>query len=229
MPTLQKKMANKKKKFYAVKAGRKTGIFESWDECKVQIQGYSSAIYKSFLTLDEAKSYLADDQNEIKKSEYETEEDLIASLGEDEVVAYVDGSFSLENKAFSYGLVVFTKKGKETFNGLSRNEEMINYRNVAGEVYASVEAIKYSIKNSYKKLRIYHDYMGIRCWALGEWKRNNHLTQSYFDYFRSVQGKVKVDFIKVEAHTGNVFNEEADSLAKEAIKNTFGGKNVKRI
>ena len=39
------------KKFYAVKKGHKKGIFESWDECKKNINGYSGAIYKSFKTL----------------------------------------------------------------------------------------------------------------------------------------------------------------------------------
>ena len=35
-------------KFYAVKQGRKTGIFTSWDEAKAQVDGYSGAVYKSF-------------------------------------------------------------------------------------------------------------------------------------------------------------------------------------
>lgn len=50
------------KKFYAVKKGHKKGIFESWDECKKNINGYSGAIYKSFKTLNEANNFL--DNNE---------------------------------------------------------------------------------------------------------------------------------------------------------------------
>lgn len=45
------------KKYYAVKKGYKTGIFESWDECKKQVIGYSGAIYKSFEVLNEALEY----------------------------------------------------------------------------------------------------------------------------------------------------------------------------
>ena len=47
-----------KKKFYAVKQGRKTGIFLTWDDCKKQVMGYPGAIYKSFGTEAEAKEYL---------------------------------------------------------------------------------------------------------------------------------------------------------------------------
>ena len=47
-----------KKKFYAVKQGRKTGMFLTWDDCKKQVMGYPGAIYKSFGTEAEAKEYL---------------------------------------------------------------------------------------------------------------------------------------------------------------------------
>ena len=47
-----------KKKFYAVRQGRKTGMFLTWDECKKQVMGYPGAIYKSFGTEEEAKEYL---------------------------------------------------------------------------------------------------------------------------------------------------------------------------
>ena len=47
-----------KKKFYAVRQGRKTGMFLTWDDCKKQVMGYPGAIYKSFGTEAEAKEYL---------------------------------------------------------------------------------------------------------------------------------------------------------------------------
>ena len=45
-------------KFYAVKNGKKTGIFSTWDECKEQVFGFKGAIYKSFKTLSEAEAFL---------------------------------------------------------------------------------------------------------------------------------------------------------------------------
>ena len=44
----------KKTKFYAVRNGKKCGIFSTWDECRKQIHGYSGAEYKSFPTKEEA-------------------------------------------------------------------------------------------------------------------------------------------------------------------------------
>ncbi|MBO5115311.1 MAG: RNase H1/viroplasmin domain-containing protein, partial [Peptococcaceae bacterium] len=47
------------KKYYAVKVGRETGIFTSWDVCKAQVQGYSGAVHKGFATLEEAQAFLS--------------------------------------------------------------------------------------------------------------------------------------------------------------------------
>jgi len=51
-------MSKKKKKYYTVWKGHKTGVFESWDDCKAQIKDYQGAQYKSFATFEAAKKAL---------------------------------------------------------------------------------------------------------------------------------------------------------------------------
>lgn len=46
------------KKYYAVRAGFKPGIYESWEECREQVDGYPSSEYQSFKTLEEAENYM---------------------------------------------------------------------------------------------------------------------------------------------------------------------------
>ena len=61
-----------KKKIYAVKQGKQTGLFYNWDECKKSIDGYPRAEYKGFYTEEEAKDYLnkidKDNEEAIEKS-----------------------------------------------------------------------------------------------------------------------------------------------------------------
>lgn len=45
-------------KFYAVKKGRKPGIYRTWEEAKAQVDGYSGAEYKSFSKITDATAYL---------------------------------------------------------------------------------------------------------------------------------------------------------------------------
>ena len=46
----------KKNKYYVVWRGRLTGIFNSWDECRKQTEGYEGAQYKGYPTLELAEA-----------------------------------------------------------------------------------------------------------------------------------------------------------------------------
>lgn len=49
-------------KFYAVKKGRTTGVFITWDECKSQVSGFSGAIYKSFPSMKLANDFISNEK-----------------------------------------------------------------------------------------------------------------------------------------------------------------------
>jgi ribonuclease HI len=42
------------KKWYVVWKGIESGIYDSWQECRVQIEGFEGALYKSFATKEDA-------------------------------------------------------------------------------------------------------------------------------------------------------------------------------
>lgn len=206
-----------KNNFYAVKNGREKGIFDNWADCSKQIHGFSGAMYKGFKTLEDAEEYLAGQEAKASKK-HDCKDEIIDSLKEDEMLVYVDGSNLGDGSAFSWGIVTFSKKlGKKSFNGKSTDVRWINQRNVAGELFAAVHATKFAVDNKMAKITIYHDYSGIRHWALGEWKTKNRLSQEYKGFFEQAKGAIDYEFVKVEGHTGDKFNEEADMLAKSAL------------
>lgn len=45
-------------KFYAVKIGKKPGIYNSWDECKMQVDKFKGAVYKSFSNKEDALMFI---------------------------------------------------------------------------------------------------------------------------------------------------------------------------
>lgn len=51
-------MKKAKSKYYVVWEGHQTGIFDSWDKCKKQVEGYAAAKYKGFASLEEARQAL---------------------------------------------------------------------------------------------------------------------------------------------------------------------------
>ncbi|GFZ87322.1 hypothetical protein GCM10008018_36950 [Paenibacillus marchantiophytorum] len=204
------------KKYYSVKKGRLTGIFETWDKCKAQIDGYSGAEYKSFASLIDAKKYLKEDDNLLIVPTDLNNQDN--DLKRNVIVAYVDGSYSENLKIFSYACVFLD--GKETtISGTGNNKDNISMRNVAGELLGAMEAIKWAIKEKYEEIIIHYDYEGIEKWANGLWKANKEGTQYYKNFIIENRNIIKISFKKVKAHSGDKYNEIVDSLAKNAIEN----------
>lgn len=198
------------KKYYAVRDGRKVGIFNSWAECQKQVQGYSNAEYKSFKKKADALNYL--NQGEPDLTVYSIDPKAV-------VVAYVDGSFSLELNQYSYGVVMIIEEEViEKLKGVGKSPEMAEMRNVSGELLGAMKAIKWAYLNKYKKVIIHHDYTGIAKWANGVWKRNKEGTQQYKAFIDKYRKKLAIEFVKVPAHAGIEYNEMADELAKEALE-----------
>lgn len=194
-------------KFYGVRKGREIGVFSTWAECQKSISGYSGAEYKSFKTIDEAKDYV-----------YKIEE-VKEELWEDYIVAYVDGSYEDSVKKYGSGVVILKDDNiilKESFGG--DDKELVSMRNVAGEIKAAEFAMNYCIENNYKNLVIYYDYAGIECWCTGVWSAGKIGTKMYKNTFENLKEKgLKVRFQKVKAHSGNLYNDMADELAKKGI------------
>ena len=46
------------KKFYAVRAGRAPGVYDTWAQCQKQTSGFSGAVFKSFPTREEAAAFV---------------------------------------------------------------------------------------------------------------------------------------------------------------------------
>ncbi len=195
-----------KKKYYAVKNGKQIGIYENWEDCKEQIEGFSGAEYKSFATRKEAESYIKG-ENIIETLE----------IPSDVLCAFVDGSFDAITNRYGSGMVLIYQGEEKTFYKAGEHPTLVSMRNVAGEITASVMAMKYAMTNHFPKLIIYHDYEGISKWCLGEWKTEREGTRLYKEFYDSVKDKLSVTFVKVAAHTGNHYNELADELAKKAL------------
>lgn len=196
------------KKFYAVRVGKISGIYTSWEDCKAVVQGYSAAEYKSFDSMQKAQEYMDVVQDKKEKA---------AQKNNNGAYAYVDGSYNQSTNMYGYGGFIKYGSKIEKFSGNGNDKEMALMRNVAGEILGSMEAIKRAVELKLPSIDVYYDYMGIEKWAAGEWKRNKKGTKAYYDYIQSVKDKIEIHFIKVKGHSGVEGNEEADKLAKLAV------------
>lgn len=193
------------KKYYAVRKGKETGIFNTWDECKRMVHGFSNAAYRSFTNYDDALAYLNDRQQETGDQAFD-------------MIAYVDGSYDVSNGVYSYGLVVL-QPGCETFYESEADDDakLADMRNVAGELAGARRAMHYALEHGAESLLIVHDYNGIEKWCTKEWKANKAGTRDYVDLCDRVRTSLSISFQKVKSHSGDTYNDMADQLAKQAL------------
>lgn len=206
------------KKYYAVKAGREPGIYETWAECQKQVIGYKGALFKSFPTKQEADTYLSGEAAVTAPVVAATADSRAELRNGSHYDIYVDGSYDHRKRQYSWGFAAYRDDELiHTASGVGRDESAVAARNVAGELEATMEAVTWAQTQDVAVITIHHDYSGISEWATGSWKTNNALTQGYAAFIGSHLSWVR--FHKVAGHTGVAGNELADRLAGEALKN----------
>lgn len=216
-----------KRKFYAVKAGKIPGIYQTWSQAEEQVKGFSGAEYKSFPTLEEAERYITSQGDRIESNtdekDYDINEEIekrIENLNDGEVIAFVDGSYSPDidgREKYGFGAILFTKGHEQKLFKAYVNQEYMDSRNVAGELSGVKQSILWAIENNKKEITIYYDYEGIEKWAKKEWKANKKITKEYTKFIDEKSKLIKINFVHAKAHSGIIYNEMADDLAKRSL------------
>lgn len=198
-------------KYYAVKVGKITGIFDNWAECNESIKGFPNAEFKSFPNREEAEAYLGNVDIWGDKIKLDLEQGY--------VVAFCDGSYDDSLKRYSYGVLIIYDNFKESeICGYSNNPKYLSSRNVIGEILGVINALDWAVSNGYSKIKIYHDYEGLEKWISGEWKAESETAKMFVAVFKNKYSDiVQAEFSKVKGHSNNKYNDKADELAQKAL------------
>ncbi|CAG8616322.1 20047_t:CDS:2, partial [Racocetra persica] len=182
-------MPKTKPRYYAVRKGRKPGIYLTWDECKAQVNKFPNAVYKKFSTRTKAQNF-----NEEKR-------EVSVVLNNSKIQVWTDGlSFNNGTKKAQADIGVFWKDNDP--NNLSKRLPGSEQTNNRAEIYAIIRTLEIC-ENKTKPLEIMTDSKYIisiiKDWA-EKWEKNR--------YMKTVQ------LVHVRGHLGNYSNEQADRLAK---------------
>ncbi len=164
-------MAKKGLKYYVVWAGKKPGVYSSWEECQKQIMGFDGAKYMSFPNQEQAAtalrkgmgSYLGKKKVAVKPGMQNP------STGKGPVweSISVDAACSGNPGVMEYQ-GVYTKTGKQIFHGGPYYEATNNI----GEFLALVHILAL-LKQQNKKLPIYSDSTTAMAWVRNKHTKSN--------------------------------------------------------
>ena len=209
------------KKFYAVKRGRKTGLYTVWAECAAQVKGFQGAVYKGFMTEDEARAWLGG-ANARAEQPRAAAEMAAPSAPDADYIIHTDGS-CLRNPggAGGWAAVIETaatgaveeKSGgapETTNNRMELTAALMALSAVPEGARVALYTDSQYLKNAFTKF-------WLPAWKKRGWKKADGepvLNQDLWVQLDAAFAARQVQFHWVKGHAGNPRNERCDVLAR---------------
>lgn len=206
-----------RKKFYVVWKGNIPGIYDNWDTCKEQINGYTGALYKSFTTKEEADAAFKESAHKHIRPAVEKLKTVktYGSKKPDLNSISVDAAWNTVTKVMEYRGVM-TADGREIF----RKGPFDDATNNIGEFLAIVHGISL-LNNRGIDIPVYTDSLTAMKWVR-EKKTNTKLepTERNSEIFDLIQRAIK--WLKDHDYKNQVLKWDTNSWGE--IPADFGRK-----
>ena len=209
------------KKFYAVKRGRKTGLFTVWAECAAQVKGFQGAVYKGFMTEEEARAWLggADARTEQPRAAAEM---AAPSAPDADYIIHTDGS-CLRNPGGAGGwaaVIETTATGAVEEKSGGAPETTNNRMELTAALMALTavpEGARVALYTDSQYLKNAFTKFWLPAWKKRGWKKADGepvLNQDLWVQLDAAFAARQVQFHWVKGHAGNPRNERCDALAR---------------
>jgi ribonuclease HI len=165
----------KQPKFYVVWHGRETGVFDSWEACKEQTDGFPAAVFKSFPSRKAAETAFSRESNDylrqrsVVKSKLSKEASLLIGEPIEDSIA-VDGAWNTTT-----GMVEYQGRYLKTYEVIFHVGPLEDGTNNIVEFLAIVHALALC-KQWHWKIPIYSDSKIALGWVRDKRARTDHPT-----------------------------------------------------
>jgi ribonuclease HI len=207
------------KKYYAVRRGRKTGIFTEWfgpDGAQAQVRGFKGAVYKGFPTRSEAEQFVK------SSAAAPPEEKPVDEDGRLQV--FTDGGAIGNPGPGGFGVVILEpgRPSREINGGFVRTTnnrmEMMGcitaLEALAPEVPVTLHSDSRYLVDAVNKGWVY-------AWRKRGWRKADGTLPANIDLWQRLLPMLEardVNLKWVRGHAGHVWNERCDQLVHEAIQ-----------
>lgn len=205
-------------KIYAVQGSEGLQICESEDKAKELIKGNLKLKLKTFEGLSQLKLYDLSSRIDGEQG-LNVEHEVIK---DDSYIIWSDGSQNKETGLIRFGyLISCGDKILHEASGEVPYCDEYSANNILGECYAVTDALTYCVSNNLtdKNIVVAHDYIGLKYWMSGEWKRKSDVSKKFYEEVKSFQKELNISFFNIPGHSVHFsMNEKADKLARMGSK-----------
>lgn len=209
------------KKFYAVKRGRKTGLYTVWAECAAQVKGFQGAVYKGFMTEEEARAWLGGADARAEQPRVAAEM-AAPSAPDADYIIHTDGS-CLRNPggAGGWAAVIETAATGAVEEKSGGDPETTNNRMELTAALMALSAVpegaRVALYTDSQYLKNAFTKFWLPAWKKRGWKKADGepvLNQDLWVQLDAAFAARQVQFHWVKGHAGNPRNERCDVLAR---------------
>ncbi len=216
-----------KKKFYAVAAGHKPGIYTNWPEAQAQVMGFQGAVYKGFPTRAAAEAWIKNPTYRPSAKKYKSQGNsptAESSPPKGEITIYTDGGARYNPGPGGYGVVIVYEDKQEEYSGgfrLTTNNRM--------ELMACIVALQ-KLAYRHKSILLCSDSSYVvngitkgwaRNWRKKGWIKSDKkpaVNPDLWGMLLDLIEQLDITFHWVRGHAGNPLNERCDELAVAASR-----------
>lgn len=184
------------KVYYAVRRGRKPGIYRTYAECEKQVSGFSHQEYKKFSSREAAEEYMQEKENK--------------------AWAFVLGDYNSDTGVYGYGGFLCDGERDYPLSGCANDPDIRTMRADAGKLLGIMAAVRKAEELGIQELTIRYDLTGIEKWATGEWKAGRPGTKAYAEFMNSDERRVRLNFEWVKSGADTERKRKASTLAGKA-------------
>ncbi len=184
------------KVYYAVRRGRKPGIYRTYAECEKQVSGFSHQEYKKFSSREAAEEYMQEKENK--------------------AWAFVLGDYNSDTGVYGYGGFPCDGERDYPLSGCANDPDIRTMRADAGKLLGIMAAVRKAEELGIQELTIRYDLTGIEKWATGEWKAGRPGTKAYAEFMNSDERRVRLNFEWVKSGADTERKRKASALAGKA-------------
>lgn len=234
-------MARGKESYYAVQNGREAGVYNSWDDARQQVDGYSGGVHQRFDTRAEAEAFAGGSggyggsyggssyggSSYGGSGGYDDYDDDSYSTTSGRQAVYTDGACSNNQDSSRAQAGVGVYFGRDHPDNVSRpvaGSRQTNQRAELEAIHDAVETIhqrndgrKYEIKTDSFYAQNAYGKWGDN-WQQNNWTTSKNQPVQHRDVIEPTRERLndlgdRVKISKVPGHSGNRGNDAADELA----------------
>ena len=213
-----------KKKFYAIAVGNTPGIYTNWPEAQAQVKGFAGAVFKGFVTKEEAVSWLKNPSYSPGKKKKAISKGgssvaQVTSPKAGEILIYTDGGSINNPGPGGYGAIIVDGDNHQEYSGgysLTTNNRM--------ELMGCIVALQ-NLECCNQPITLYSDSKYVvngitkgwaKSWRKRGWIKSDKkpaVNPDLWGKLLDLTESLSITFQWVKGHAGNPLNERCDELA----------------